>query len=223
MIDKALLAKIRKCLALASSANEHEAAAALAKARALMDEHGLDDAAIAMAEVEEATARASRTARPPAWENYLAAAVCRALEVQHFINAVGDRTFIGRGSRPEVASYAFAVLFRQLKKARAEYVKTQLKRCKPGRKRARADAFSQGWASVVVTKIAALYPEVPKDAAIGQYLAVSYPNLVPISSRKASTKRTDGDYWRGYDAGAEVDLHAGVGARSGPLMLEGIR
>ena len=41
MIDKALLAKIRKCLALARSANEHEAAAALAKARQLMEEHGV--------------------------------------------------------------------------------------------------------------------------------------------------------------------------------------
>lgn len=42
-----LLARIRKCLALAKSANEHEAAAALATARRLMDEHGVDQADIA--------------------------------------------------------------------------------------------------------------------------------------------------------------------------------
>lgn len=37
----ALMAKIKKCLALAQSANEHEAALALEKARALMEEHGV--------------------------------------------------------------------------------------------------------------------------------------------------------------------------------------
>lgn len=64
MIDKQLLLKIRKCLSLAKSANEHEAAAALAKARELMEMHGISDDDLAMAEIEEATARSTRNVRP---------------------------------------------------------------------------------------------------------------------------------------------------------------
>ena len=65
MSKKSVLAKIRKCLALANSANEYEAAAALAKARALMEEHGLTDDDIALADVcQEQASRASKAARP---------------------------------------------------------------------------------------------------------------------------------------------------------------
>lgn len=38
-----VLDKIRKCLALSTSSNEHEAAAALRQARKLMDAHGITD------------------------------------------------------------------------------------------------------------------------------------------------------------------------------------
>lgn len=221
MMDKALLAKIRKCLALARSSNEHEAAAALAKARALMDEHGITDAQIAMAEVDEATARASRTVKPPKWESYLCRTVERALGVAAFIDARGDRTFVGRGPAPEIAAYAFAVLFRQLKRARADYVAGQLKRCKPGRKRQRADIFSEGWASAVYRKIAELMPERAPDALVDQYLAERHPGLVSINSRSAAMKGRGvwDDYARGHSAGRAVDLNQGVGGAQAPLMI----
>lgn len=125
MIDQQLLKKIQKCLRLAKSANEHEAAAALAKARELMDAHGLAEADVAMAEIEEATARASRNLRPPLWEAHLNSAINRALGTISFIDERGDRCFVGRGPTPAIASYAFAMLFRQLKIARAEYIRPE--------------------------------------------------------------------------------------------------
>lgn len=219
MIEKALLAKIRKCLALSSSCNEHEAAAALAKARALMDEHGITDVMLEMAEVEEATARASRTMRPPRWESILGQAVCRALGVVQFINAVGDRTFVGRGPGAEIASYAFAALSRRLKAARADYVKTVLRRCGPGRKRARADAFCEGWVLAVHAKIRALAPEQREDEAVAQYLVERYPGLQTVNSRGASSKRTENDRWRGFDRGSDENLHRGVHGSAAPLAL----
>lgn len=221
MIDKKLLAKIRKCMALSASDNEHEAAAALARARALMDEHGVTDEQIYFADVEEATARASRTVRPPLWEDFLYIAVCHALGVQGFINEDGDRVFIGRGPSAEIATYAFAVLFRQLKRARKDYVAKQLRRCKPGRKRLRADIFCQGWARAVLTKIKALMPASPKDEGLGAYLSEFYPGLVPVNSRKAEIKGggAANDYWRGHSQGNTVDLHAGVNGASAPLAI----
>ena len=219
MIDKAILAKIRKCLALSKSANEHEAAAALAKARALMDQHGVDEALLQMAEIEEATARASRNLRPPFWETLLAATVCHALSVTSFINTRGDRTFVGRGPRAEVAGYAFAVLFRQLKAARADYILSRLRRCKPGRKRQRADVFCEGWASAVFAKIKSLVPAPDGDEAIGRFLALHHPDLVPVGSRAAKMARAADDYWNGVAGGHAVELHNGVGGADRPLAL----
>lgn len=219
MIDKALLLKIRKCLALSASANEHEAAAALAKARALMEEHGVSQAMLELADIEEATARASRTKRPAHWENVLAATVCRALAVINFINARGDRQFVGRGPRAEVASYAFAVLFRKLKAARADYIKSELRRCKPARKRARADLFCEGWATAVYRKVEQLMPEPAEDAGLSSWLEVQYPALVSITARQSRAKRAHEDWWRGRQAGSAQDIHVGVGAAAGPLAI----
>ena len=219
MIDKALLAKIRKCLALARSANEHEAAAALAKARQLMDEHGLDEASLELAEIEEATARASRNVRPPLWQNILGTAVCRAMDVVQFLDAQGDICFVGRAPRPEIATYAFSVLFRQLKAARADYISTQLRRCKPGRKRQRADVFCEGWVSAVLRKIAEMAPPTTEDEAIDRYLAEQHPGLAKVSARSAKMTRAANDYFNGRARGAAVDLNVGLSGSSRPLAI----
>lgn len=222
MIDRAILAKIRKCFALAKSANEHEAAAALAKARALMDEYGVTDAQVTMAEIEEANCRCSRAQRPPKWEELLASAVHRALTVTSFIDGFGQRTFIGRGASAEIASYAFAVLFRSLQAQRKAYLKGPLKRVKLARKRLRADVFCEGWAHAVFRKIVELVPERAEDAVIEQYLAVHHPDLVPAGVRaaKLSAARVATDYFAGHAAGGDVNLHMGVGASAlTPLAL----
>lgn len=221
MIDKRLLAKIRKCLALARSDNEHEAAAALERARALMAEHGIDDATLAMADVEEATARASRNIRPPKWETMLSATVCRAFACIVFINMDGDRVFVGRGARPDVAGYAFAVLYRQLKRARGDYIETRLRRCKPGRKRQRADIFCEGWAASAYSKIAAIVPECRDDDGLQQYLTLTRPGLVQVRSRAASItgKSANDDWFNGMAKGLSAELNGGVQGAAAPLRL----
>ena len=212
MIDRDLLARIRKCLALSASSNEHEAAAALAKARALMEEHGISDDDLAMADVTEAAARGSRTQRPSRWETYLCLAVRRALGVQCFLDEGLDRRYVGRGPRPEIATYAFTALFRRLKKARADYIRTRLKRCSAARKRVRADAFCEGWAAAVFRKIAALAPKPPLDDGVQRYLAIQYHGLVEVKDRgEASAKaHTSDDHWRGHAAGRSVEIHQGM-------------
>ena len=46
-----IIGKIKKCLSLSQSDNPHEAASALRQAQALMRKHGLDEVAMANAEV----------------------------------------------------------------------------------------------------------------------------------------------------------------------------
>jgi hypothetical protein len=221
MTRKQLLAKIKKCLSLAASANENEAAAALAKARELMDANGVDEAELKLAGIEEATARASRTVRPPMWETYLSLAVTHSLGVISFIDLRGDRTFVGKGASAEIATYAFTVLFRLLKRQRAQYVKTVLRRCGPARKRQRADVFSQAWAYAVQSKIKELMPEQPKDETLNQYLIERHPGVATVSARTASTsgRSTTNDFANGFNAGSNVDIVSGIGAAAAPKQI----
>lgn len=219
---KELLARIRKCLALGKSANENEAAAAIGKARTLMDAHGISDDDIALSEIGEAEARGSRTQKTSLWEEALCCTVRHALGCKVILHGwTLDRIYIGKGAAPDVAAYAFAVLFRKLKAARAEYVRTVLKRCGPARKRQRADVFCEAWAYAVYAQVRRLMPKAELDPLIGQYLTRTYPSLVTVDVRAASQKgrSTDDDYWRGASAGRKVELHNAVGGGTGPAGL----
>jgi hypothetical protein len=215
--NRAVVDKIRKLLALANGSTEHEAASALAKARAMMDAYGIDDGDVALAEVEEASTRASRAATPSMWENALALTVERALGVMSFYGG-GVRTFIGRAPKAEIANYAYSVLHRTLKAQRTHYIATKLKRATLARKRARADVFCEGWAIAVYVKIEALYSAPAPDGLVDRYLAERHPGLVASDARVSKLKAEE-DYLRGLSAGNNVDLHMGVGARADQLAL----
>ncbi len=218
---QSLIVKIKKCLALAKSANEHEAAAALAKARALMDEHGVSMDDIAMSDIGEAKATGSRTQRAPLWEEALCMTVRHATGATAIIDTDLRRIYIGPGPTPDIAGYAFTALFRQLKAARKDYIKRHLKRCRPARKRQRADIYCEAWACAVFENVRALMPAVPIHDATRQYVAQRFHNLTKGDCRSASEKggRLDADYWRGHDAGRAVHLSQGVGSSAGQMQL----
>ena len=218
-----LLKRIRKCLALGKSSNEHEAAAAIAKAHELMREHAISQEDVDLAEVGEASVKGTCTQSPPLWETLLCHTVCHALGVEAIIGRNLERIYIGRGAAPEVATYAFAVLFRKLKAARAEYVRTRLKRCTVARKRQRADVFSQAWAGAVCRQVERLMPRQPVDDLVGTWVARRFRNLEVASTRAASHKggRIDQDYWNGREAGSRVELADGIGGGARPQGLLG--
>jgi len=223
MSREALLKKIKKALALAKSANEHEAAAALATARRLMDEYGVDQAELAMVDVGETRAAGSRNETPARWEATLIMAVERALPVKPILRPTNGWVFVGLEPAPEIAAYAFTVLFRQLKAARAGYISTQLKRCTVARKRKRADLFCEGWASVVYRKIAALNPEQPLDDLVRQYLERRYSSLVELKPRQPGLDGliAEHDRQRGRDSGRQAELNHGVAGMAPQLRIGG--
>jgi hypothetical protein len=217
-----LLARISKCLALGKSSNENEAAAAIAKARALMDAHGITDLDVALSEIGEERAKGNCAQRAPLWEDALSTTVQHAIGVEVLIDIDGARVFIGAGAAPQIAAYAFAVLFRKLKAERAQYVRTVLRRCSVARKRQRADIFCQAWATACYAKIKALMPRALVDDRVGQYIARRYGDqLSSVESRAASTKGRDTsqDYWRGRQKGREVELHNAVSADTQPPAM----
>ena len=226
-----ILDKIKKCLALSASSNEHEAEAALRQARKLMEAHGITDLDVQAAEAEERRAKSSAKAQPANWEAMLAAKIadafaCQVIFSNGFWNRIGEWCFIGCGAAPEVAHYAFTVLHRQAKRAREEHIKARLKRCKVATKTRRADLFSEGWVRSVAGTIAAFAGTEQQAAAIDAYMVKHYPALRSLKSRD----RNDGrklrdheydDYSAGHRSGKDAQLNRGVGGAEQQLALEG--
>lgn len=216
-----ILDKIKKCLRLSASSNEHEAAAALRQAQKLMEEHGINSVDIDMSDIEEAMAKSRAKTNPVGWETVLANKIGKAFGCRVIFKAGFDSgrwTFIGSGADPEVAQYAFAVLLRQATRARTEYIKTRLKRCKTSTKTKRADLFSNGWVMGAVRALHALAGSPEQSTAIDQYIARNYPALVDSESRdrNADRKLRDhelNDFSAGRRSGQDTELNRGVNGR----------
>ena len=136
------LQKIKKCLALASSSNPHEAAVAMRQAQKLMQQFGLSEVDVTLADVAESTALA-KTVDLVQWEAVLSSMVAQAFgchaytsqrrKLSQTLTYRRERVyvFVGVGAAAEVASYAYDVLSRQCAKDRRAHIATQPKTCKP--------------------------------------------------------------------------------------------
>lgn len=229
-----IIDKIKKCLRLSASSNEHEAEAALRQARKLMEAHGITVLDIQAAEAEERRAKSGAKNHPANWEAMLAAKIgkafgCRIIFAKEFdhrnFDFVGRWVFIGCGVAPEIGQYAFEVLYRQAKRARAEHIKTKLNRCGPTSKVRRGDLFSEGWVHAVAGKIEVFAGTEQQTAAIDAYMGKHYPTLGNLKSRDRNdpsrrlSDREYDDYASGRRAGKDAELNRGVGGSS-PLALE---
>jgi Protein of unknown function (DUF2786) len=224
-----ILKKIKKCFALSSSGNEHEAEAALRQARKLMELHGLNDLDVAAAEAEERLAKAGAKVKPAQWESMLAAAVGRVFGCKVIFSATvvldaGDWVFIGCGAEPEVARYAFTVLSRQARRAREHYIKAKLKRCKLAAKTRRADLFSNGWVWEATSKLESFAPSAAQLAAVAAFVERRYPNLAELqaldrSSGRKLTDREFDDLYAGQLRGKEAQLNRGVAGSPDQALL----
>lgn len=228
--NDSIIAKIKKCLALSASSNEHEAEAALRQASKLMAAHGITDLDVQAAEAEERRAKAGAKSQPANWETILAVRVgdafgCQVIFVGSW-SRKGEWCFVGCGAASEVSHYAFTVLHRQAKRAREEHITSRLKRCKAATKTRRADLFCEGWVRSVVGTIAVFAGSERQTAAIDAYMAKHHPRLGTLQSRN----RNDGrklrdheydDYTAGSRSGRDAQLNRGVGGAEQPLALGG--
>lgn len=230
MADDKILDKIRKCLALTSSANEHEAAAALRQAQILMKRHGISDQDVLASKASEAAARSGAVNSPPCWEALLCGRIATAFGCTSLHSrsnsTVAVWKFIGTGAAPEIASYAFKVLFRQAKKARADYIKSHLKRVRrPSVKTARADLFCQGWVRTAISTVVSWTRSPEQAEAVQAYIASHFPNLEELATKdRAPANLRDhhvNDLKNGLNAGLDAVLNRGVGADAAPAALEG--
>lgn len=225
-----IIDKIKKCLALSASSNEHEAAAALRQAKKLMEAHGISDLDMQAAEAGEARSRAGGFKKPANWESWLSSKIadafaCRVILGYDQVLHGGAWTFIGTGAAPEIAEYAFRVLFRQVKAARSAHIKNRLQRCKKFTRTRRADLYCEGWVRSVTALIDGFAGGEANPQAVDAYIASKYPSLGTIQPRNRNADRKlrtheEMDYYHGRQAGREAQLNRGVGGAAAPLALE---
>ncbi len=221
MEDKSkILSKIKKCLALSRSSNQNEAAIALRHAHALMAEHNIGQRDVLAADVSAQTSRSGAKESPVKWEVWLAQIIadtfgCMLLHGRDYHHGVWE--YIGCGTKPDIASYAFSVLYRQAKVARAEYVTTQLLDFLPKNKTRHADLFCEGWVMAVQKKVQVFSGiSEQEQAAVQAYIDITYHQLGPKVAVRNRTKAGATGYleklalYKGLQAGADAQLHHGV-------------
>lgn len=214
-----LLSKIKKLLALARSTNPNEAAAALKQAQKLMQEHQIQQSEV---EINESHNGKKFAQKAPQYIHNLAGLIEKAFGVRCYFCGSGypvkcNAVFFGQDERPEIASYCFDVLFRQLNAARKEFNANQSKRLKRSTLISRADAFCEGWVNGVYQSVKefALNLTEQEEAAL-----VSYERLLrekqhfrqsKVRSVGDTRERTgDSAMWQGYQQGKKVKLNHGV-------------
>jgi hypothetical protein len=205
-----ILARIKKCLALSRSSNEHEAAIALRQAQALMREHGISDSDVAASYASETRGRSGASRTPVDWETGLAQTVAKTIGCEVIFcssREKGSWIFIGCNSADQICEYAFAVLHRQLKRARSEYIKKHLRRCSAARKTRRADLYCEGWVVSVASKVEPLRISETERAAIAAYAGRYLTHEMKPLCRNESIKGAAVDDWlRGRRDGNDIDL-----------------
>lgn len=214
-----LLSKIKKLLALSKSANPHEAAAALRQAQKLMQEHQIQQDEV---EITEKANPQKFARKAPQYIHELCGVINKAFGVSCYLQDDGypiksHVVFFGQDERPEIASYCFDVLFRQLNTARKAFNAGQNKRLKRSTLISRADAFCEGWVIGVYKSVKdfALNLSEKEQMALDNYhqhLQDVYRIRQGKVREVGNTKERNGNEsrWQGYQQGKQVKLNHGV-------------
>ncbi len=163
-----VIRKIKHCLALSASSNEHEAAAAMRQAQKLMAKYRLTETQVNLSDVGMTQGEQAKAKRDQ-WECLLSAVVadvfdCEGLTKKYWCNTRGRvevPLFVGVTPAPEIAKYAYDTLHRQCKTARKAYMdrvkRGELPKSSVSAK-TRGNHFALYWVGEVQDKLKALIP-----------------------------------------------------------------
>lgn len=228
MDNKKIIEKIKKCLALSKSPNEYEAAQALKHAQKLMEIYGLNNVDIELGKIAFIDTPCNKTFSK--WQLQLLGLIQYAFGCGCYqkINILGkaELRWYGFNNKAEIASYAYEVLLRQIKKARREFMNTHLKRVRVAKnKTLRGDKFCEGW--VLGTAHALTEREANKNEqnALDEWLKINLDNPKTIrprtSSAKVANKTIDNDLEYGFNEGKNHELHTAINESRQPKNLLG--
>ena len=196
---KKAIDKIKRCLALGKSSNEHEAATAMRQAKALMAKYSVEMSDRELSGLNQAANKSTAAKYPSSWQIGLAKMVAEYMDCAVVFsanyNGKAEWLFLGFDANPEVASYAHAVLLRQALRARTNYIKKELSHIQStGKKTGRADTFCSGWVQTAKN----LMGNVAINKEIQDNIIAIYSQGQELSNRNGRVR-----------SGAMADLEAG--------------
>lgn len=210
MNDKQL-DKIQKCLELSKSGNANEAANALAMAQKLMSKYGFSDDDLEFAEFGESISNLTIQQKPVLYVNALVTNIAQVFGVIPMVTIKGSKAFaefVGLKHKADLASYSFDVIYKQLKIARTDYVKTLHHRLLKNNKTIRADSFCEAWVLAVIRNLVKSEISDDEKEKIQAYRkkdkSYSDHGTAKTTRRKGGTVN---DYAAGQKAGSKIRVN----------------
>lgn len=231
MTDKnKIFDKIKKCLALSKSSNQHEAQAALRQAQKLMEANNISESVLLASSVGSSFTKAKAKATPSRWESSLAGVVAKAFGCDSFFSPTPHYgsywVFVGIKPSPEIAEYAMQVLMRQITRDRKAYIEMIHGNTKRSRKTELADMFCMGWVRSAYEQIHVMARTKEQEEALKAYYnARNNPKDGEFEARDRSTgkKLSSNDiqaFRGGLEVGKTVRLHHGVNGKEDQLRID---
>lgn len=203
---KSIISKIQKCLALSDQDNPNEAATALKQAIAMMEKYGITKSEVELAQITESKADLKVAQKP---ENHVWS-LCTVIKLAFgvdFYKQGKDMVFYGINDKAAIASYAFDVLFRQLKKARKEYsnsIREVYSMLPLHTRRKMINDFSAAWIAGVHSKVVNFAMTEQESTLMKKYTASL--NARVISSRSGRPRISEA-VQAGLKEGKRVEIY----------------
>nr|DAO40741.1 MAG TPA: Protein of unknown function (DUF2786) [Caudoviricetes sp.] len=219
MDKQAVLEKIKKCLALSKSANEHEAAQAMKQAQALMKKYEVDAVDVALSEVSEKGCDRQMAFKLASWQWEVAKMVADIFGCESYKRGK-TMMFYGLGNRAEIAAYTFDVVYRQISVARREFLKACQAR-KPANRTYLADQFCEGWLAGAWNKVKKFEMSDEEKTVMDGYTEKEHKGMPIAATRDAKSSELEGTsvaleaLMLGNEAGKKVQLHHAMNGKEG--------
>lgn len=216
MTREKALERIKKCLALGESGNEHEAAQALRNAQALMKKYGISKESVSFSEFGQQSTERKVAKKVPPHIASLASVIADAFGVKPAIGCDQRLSFYGPSMNVTVAAYSFDVCARALSQARRHFLKTVHKNCKASTRTRRADQFCLGWVFSVKSNLPTLDITEDESRELERYIQSELGELTNASTRsaRAANNKDHLAFHRGLMEGHEFEVRHGVNGGS---------
>jgi hypothetical protein len=215
-MDDRILNKIKKCLALSTSSEPAEAAAAMRQAQKLMEMHGISTSDLRQFDVGSASIKScASVSKIKDWElrlvNLVAKAFgCRVLwssSSSYSQDVYGSFVLIGIKGQIELAEYTCEVMQRKLMKGRNKFVNSLPSYLSRSAKIKEADGFCHGWVSAVAKTVFEFAMGEEHKKAVDEYVTkMASGKEASLQKRKAGVL----GLMAGTEAGTGESIHRPV-------------
>ena len=210
MEHRKIIDKICKCLRLSESGNPYEAAMALRQAHRLMRKYRISEDLVREAIVAESVVGIGQAYTPPFWVLALANLVadtfdCRVFVARHYGRRPEYR-FLGLDFSPELSTYTFEVLLRQLTKTREDFIASVADE-EDSESQRRGDVFAQAWLFRVAQTVRDFARNEEVLASVDAHIHAEHGETVDLLQEPVQPENGDyEDILCGMQAANEVSL-----------------